>query len=252
MSILLQWSPPPTEVCLLDDEIHIWRAPLDLEPQLVHQLNTYLTSDELARAARFKFDQDRLRFIAARGILRVVLGTYLHQKPASLVFSYGPHGKPTLQPIDAHNTLHFNLSHSHGVALYAVAKTRVVGIDIEALRSKSDWEDIAQRFFSHGEYLEILAQPEAARFKAFFQCWTHKEAYIKARGLGMTIPLNSFEVSFTANSLNGLRSADSDRWSLRGLEPAPGYTGAVVGEGQNWHLQCWSWMGWQPGNPASR
>ena len=252
MSTSLQWSTPPTEICLLDDEIHIWRAPLDLEPQLVHQLNTYLASDEQARAARFKFDQDRRRFVAARGILRAVLGTYLHQKPASLMFSYGSHGKPTLQLDDAHGGLHFNLSHSHGVALYAVAKTREVGIDVEALRSKSDWEDIARRFFSHREYLEILAQPHEVRSDAFFQCWTRKEAYIKARGLGMTIPLNSFAVSLTSNSLHGLRSADSDRWSLRGVEPAPGYTGAVVGEGQNWHVQCWSWMGWQPGNPASR
>lgn len=250
MSTSLQWPPPPPEVCLLDDEIHIWRAPLDLEPKLVHQLNAYLAPDEQTRAARFKFDQDRLRFIAARGILRAILSIYLHQTAASLVFSYGPHGKPTLKPGDTHSPIHFNLSHSHGVALYAVTKTREVGIDIEALRAKADWEDIARRFFSHREYLDILAQPEGMRFNAFFQCWTRKEAYIKARGLGMTIPLNSFDVSFTANSLNGLRSTDSDRWSLRGLEPAPGYTGAVVGEGQSWRLRCWSWMGWQPGSPA--
>ncbi len=244
---LTHLSAPP----LPDDDVHVWRASLDIDSDLLHTLTTSLAPDEQTRAARFKFDRDRQRFIAARGILRTILGAYLSQQPAALSFSYGPHGKPSLNSNEEHRVMQFNISHSHGIALYAFANTREVGVDLEAVRPMADWEGIARRFFSPQEVTEILSWPQDFRQEAFFRCWTRKEAYLKARGSGMTLPLKSFNVKLSEDGSTALRSEDSHRWSLYGLTPASGYTGAVVGEGKNWRLRCWSWRGSDLGTSAS-
>ena len=243
MSTVSDWQTPSQLPQLLDADIHVWRASLNLDSDLLHRLETSLAPDEQARAARFKFDRDRHRFIAARGILREILGAYLSRQPASLSFSYGPHGKPALNPSDGGQVIQFNVSHSHGMALYAFANAREVGVDIEAVRPMADWEDIARRFFVPQEVTDILSWPKDLQQEAFFKCWTRKEAYLKARGAGMTLSLKSFSVSFSEAGADALRSDDSHRWSLYGLSPDQGYTGAVVGEGENWQLRCWSWMG---------
>lgn len=243
MNTVADWLPHANTPPLSDDEIHVWRASLDLDPDLLHTMHTSLAPDEQARAARFKFDQDRQRFIAARGILRLILGAYLSQEPAALSFSYGPQGKPSLNQSEEHRVIQFNVSHSHGMALYAFATTREVGVDIEAIRPMTDWEAIARRFFSPQEVTDILSWPQDLQQEAFFRYWTSKEAYLKARGLGMALSLKSFDVRLSEDGSNALQSEDSDRWTLRGLNPASGYTGAVVGEGKNWWLRCWSWNG---------
>ena len=241
MNTLSDWQTPSQFPPLPDNDVHVWRASLDLDSDLLHTMHTSLSPDEQARAARFKFDRDRQRFIAARGTLRKILGTYLSQEPATLSFSYGPHGKPGLKPHDNGRTIQFNVSHSHGMALYAFAATREVGVDIEAVRPMADWEDIARRFFSPQEVIDILAWPKDLQQEAFFRCWTGKEAYLKARGSGMTLSLKSFDVRLSEDGSHALRSDDSHRWTLCGLNPVSGYTGAVVGEGKDWQLRCWSW-----------
>lgn len=243
MNTISDWVTPPQTPPLSDDDIHVWRASLDLDSDLLHTMHTSLAPDEQARAARFKFDRDRQRFIAARGMLRAILGAYLSRQPASLSFTYGPHGKPSLNPHDNERTIQFNVSHSHGMALYAVATTREVGVDLEAVRPMADWEDIARRFFAPQEVTDILSWPKDLQQEAFFRCWTGKEAYLKARGSGMTLSLKSFDVRVAEDGPNALRSEDSHRWTLCGLSPASSYTGAVVGEGTNWRLRCWSWSG---------
>ena len=246
MNTVADWLPHSDTPPLSDDDVHVWRASLDLDPDLLHTMHTSLAPDEQARAARFKFDRDRHRFIAARGILRRILGAYLARQPASLSFTYGPHGKPALNPNDGGRMIQFNVSHAHGMALYAFANTREVGVDIEAVRPMADWEAIARRFFSPQEVTDILSRPKDLQQEAFFRCWTRKEAYLKARGSGMTLPLKSFVVRLSEDGSDALQSEDRDRWSLCGLNPAPGYAGAVVGEGKDWRLRCWSWSGPAP------
>ena len=195
--------------------------------------------DEKSRAARFRFARDRNHFIAARGILRELLGGYLHRSPAELEFDYGPSGKPALRTEGPSSPVRFNLSHSHGLAVYAFALGREVGIDLEPIRPDFAADDIAGRYFSTRELNELRALPPELRPEGFFLCWTRKEAYVKARGEGLQIPLDSFSVSLTPGEPEVLESADSSRWSLRSFEPAPRYVAAVVGEGQGWRLRHW-------------
>jgi 4'-phosphopantetheinyl transferase len=226
---------------LQENEIHLWRASLDCEAMVLRGLEAILAPEEKSRAAKFVFAGDRDHFIAARGILRELLGAYLHQVPAKVDIAYGAQGKPTLGGSSSDGALHFNLSHSHGMAVYAFSLGREVGIDLEAIRADFASHDIAKRFFSPEEVAELQSLPPELRPEGFFLCWTRKEAYIKARGEGLQIPLDSFRVSLTPSAPESLTSADSAGWSLRAFEPNEGYAGAVVGEGVGWKLRYWQW-----------
>ncbi len=138
------------------------------------------------------------------------------------------------------------MSHSHGVALYAVTRDREVGIDLEFIRRDLEVEQIAERFFSRRETATLRALPTALREYAFFLCWTRKEAYIKARGEGLSLPLDQFDVSLIPGEPAALLSTqpDSDealRWSLQELTLASGYVAALAVEGRGWSLSCWQW-----------
>jgi 4'-phosphopantetheinyl transferase len=158
-------------------------------------------------------------------------------------FTYGAAGKPALFLAGSEPSIHFNLSHSHGLAVYAFARRREVGIDVEAIRPKIARKEIADHSFSSRELAELQALPQELQDEGFFLCWTRKEAYIKARGSGMGIPLDSFEVSLTPGRPEELRSPDRHCWRLRSLEPAHGFVGAVVGEGTDWGMRLWDWNG---------
>ena len=235
------WSNPPDEPHLEKEYIHVWRAALDCEAVVLRHLETTLTRDEKSRAARFIFARDRNHFIAARGILRTILSAYLQRPASDVEFLYGPQNKPAIHSGSSEPPIHFNLSHSHGLAVYAIGQQREVGIDLEMIQPALAGDEIAERFFSSQELAEIHSLPPRLRADAFFLCWTRKEAYVKARGAGMGIPLDSFDVSLTPGKPTELRSTDSGRWSLRSLQPAYGYVGAVVGEGQGWGLRLWDW-----------
>jgi 4'-phosphopantetheinyl transferase len=209
-------------------------------------LEASLAPDEKIRAARFVFQRDRDHFIAARGILRILLGAYVHQPASTLNFTYGLDGKPALRVNEGEPSIHFNLSHSHGLAVYAISNHREVGIDVEAIRPGVAGEEIAGRFFSTSELAELHSLPREFRDEGFHLCWTRKEAYIKATGSGMRNPLNSFDVSLTPGQPELLRCTDSGRWTLRSFQPAPGYVGAVVGEGTDWRLRLWNWVDRRP------
>jgi len=243
------WSVPPQAPKLSNDEVHVWRAALDQTPSQVDSFLRTLAADERARAERFHFPRDREHFIAARGALRAILGLYLNRAPERVSFRYNSHGKPALALECGEEPIRFNMSHSHGVALYAITCDREVGIDLECMRSNLEVEQIAERFFSRHEVATLRALPAALRKYAFFLCWTRKEAYIKARGEGLSLPLDQFDVSLVPGEPAALLRTrpDSDealRWSLKELTLVPpGYAGALAVAGDGWSLASWEWPG---------
>ena len=215
----------------IGDEIHVWQATLDREEKVLGQLESTLSLEEKARADRFHFVNDRNRFVVARGLLRELLGLYLHQSPASLEFSCGKHGKPFLSGWNASSGLCFNLSHSAGLVVYAIAKERNLGIDVEHVRPESADEDIAKRFFSAREVSDLRTLPPEERVEGFFHCWTRKEAYLKATGLGLQIALDSFAVSLLPEKPAQFLDGVEPRWHLAAYHPAEGYVAAVAYDG---------------------
>ncbi len=213
-------------------QVHVFRCDLDLADLALERLETLLSEDELARADRFALPKVRRRFVAGRGLLRTLLGRYLAAGPATIAFSYGPQGKPALAGPQPGPELRFNLSHSAHMLICAVTRSGELGIDVERVRPAVEAQAIARRFFSARETAALLALPPASRPTAFFACWTRKEAYIKAKGGGLTIPLDSFDVSLAPGEPAALlRAAEPDetrRWVLQELAPAPGFVAALA------------------------
>jgi 4'-phosphopantetheinyl transferase len=212
----------------------------------VQSLRRTLTADETRRAERFYFQKDRDRFIVARGLLRSILSRYLNMEPSQLRFRYGAHGKPDLATASGGHKLRFNLSHSNGLALYAITRDREIGVDIEYIRADFPGLQVAEHFFSPREIATLRALPAARRHEAFFTFWTLKEAYIKARGQGLTLSLDQLDVSAALEGRAPLLSTNDDlqhfsHWSLQKLVPAPGYIAANAVEGHDWGLKCWQW-----------
>jgi 4'-phosphopantetheinyl transferase len=241
------WLLPPAGVALPDGDVHIWRASLRAAAPRVAALRRILSPDEVERAERFYFRRDREGFVVARGLLREILSLYLPGlKPDRLRFRYDRYGKPALEGENGAGGLHFNLSHSAGVALYAISRGGRVGVDVEEVRDVRDYELIAERHFAPDEISVLRALKHDARRESFFHCWARKEAYVKAVGEGLSLPLDQFAVSLPPEQPERLlhtkyAPAEAGRWSLRGLVPAPGYAGAVVVEGHARRLSCWQW-----------
>lgn len=216
----------------MGEEVHVWVVALDPPQQKVAGLEGLLSPDELERAYRFRFEKHRRRFIVGRGALRSILGAYLDAPPKDLTFRYGEKGKPALAE-DWSEDLSFNLSHSSELALYGFGQQIELGIDVERRRELPGAEDIAERFFSVPERLALREVPDASKSEAFFNCWTRKEAYIKATGDGLSMALDRFDVTLLPGEPARMLCADGDssaaaRWSMVHLEPAPGYVGALA------------------------
>jgi 4'-phosphopantetheinyl transferase len=240
------WLPQPEQVTLSHTDVHVWRATLDLSYQQQRALEQILSADEQARAARFHFPLLQSRCRASRGILRVLLGRYLHIAPNVLAFSYTRLGKPFLQTGAGYEAITFNVSHSGGIALYAVSNARSVGIDLEQICYDLDVTQLAAHFFSVQEQNELSALPVSQQVPAFFNGWTRKEAYLKARGVGLSLPLNQFSVplhSYGAIHTTGLHQGDDDaRWTLRAIQPGFNLAAALAVEGPlDWIMTCWQW-----------
>lgn len=208
----------------------------------VTQLYAILSADEQQRAQRFRFPKDQQAFTVARGGLRIVLSRYLQCPAAELRFTYNAYGKPAIaHPATA---LEFNVSHSRGLALYVITRDRAVGIDVEYIRTDFPTMEIAKSYFSAAEQAELRSLPPSLQPEGFFNAWTRKEAYIKAIGHGLSMPLAEFDVSLTPCKPANLLAvrvpgqAASD-WSLQHLAPAPGYVGAIAVAGHAWQLQRW-------------
>jgi len=242
------WPLPPATLVLSAGEVHVWCADLDQPSLGLPGLQESLDAEELARASRFRFERDRDRFIARRGLLRDLLGRYLVIPARQIRFTYNDFGKPELAVVSPavldQEALSFNLSHSAGLALYAFTRKSQVGVDIELVRSDFQHEQVAERFFSINERLALSSLPAQERAQAFFACWTRKEAYIKAHGEGLSLPLDQFDVSLAPGEPARLLAARGglegvEQWSLQHLTPALGYVGALAVRGLGWQLLCW-------------
>jgi 4'-phosphopantetheinyl transferase len=223
------WAQPPEILELLPDRADVWRIRVDLPVAIVNKLASTLSADEVRRADRFHFPADRQRYIAAHGGLRDILARYLGCESNGLRFSANDHGKPVLLS----QILEFNLSHSGDFALVAITQNRKIGIDVERIRSGMEFERIARRFFSPSEVSEWMALPPAQRQIAFFNCWARKEAYMKAHGLGLSLPLDSFDDSLGEPAI--LRTTrpnpgEAGCWILLSLDVDPAYTAAMAVE----------------------
>ena len=200
-------------------------------------LGATLSAEEQVRAARFQRPLDRSRYIAGRGQLRRLLGGYTGLTPEQLRFISGPKGKPELASECNPDSLQFNLAHSGGMALYAVAWRRRVGVDLERIRADVEIETLAARFFTPEEAESLRSLPASQRTGAFFTCWTRKEAYLKARGDGITFGLERFAVSLLPDAPPALLRApfdpaEVDRWTLHALDVGSDYAAALAVEGK--------------------
>jgi len=240
------WTLPPGDLLISPAEVHVWRVPLDSPDAVLQPLASTLSPEERARAEKFFFDRDRNAYITARGALRQLLARYLHRPPSELQFAYESRGKPFLANPSAGQPVNFNVAHSRNIALLAFSAGPSVGVDVEFIRTDIASEEIAVRYFAPQEVAELHALPPEQHPTAFFLGWTRKEAYVKALGDGLQIPLASFCVSLTPAQPAALESADSHRWTLRNLSPGPGYAGALIAEGKDWKLRCFDWQAPQP------
>ncbi|MGO8816582.1 MAG: 4'-phosphopantetheinyl transferase family protein [Terriglobia bacterium] len=241
-----EWQKAPKRATLGAGEVHVWRANLAVDPAALQALRGTLSGDEGARAERFYASADRDYYVAGRGILRALLAQYLETPAEALRFCTNAHGKPALPPSSGSLDLRFNLSHSDGHALFAFALGREVGVDLEYIHRSLPDRDLAERYFSPPEVAALRALPKSEQAEGFFHFWTRKEAYIKARGGGLSISLASFTVSLAPGGLDhlpitGHDDPDASRWTLRGIALGNGFIGAVAAEGADWSLVQWQW-----------
>jgi 4'-phosphopantetheinyl transferase len=230
----------PERLFLANREVHIWQLSLEQSPATMSRLSELLAADEKERARRFHFEADRRHFIAGRGWLRMLLARYLGIPPTEIEFTYSEYGKPQIGALnEPEPPLNFNLAHSKGVALYAFTRLGEIGVDIEYIRPEFPDEEIARRFFSASEVARLKDLPIATRPQAFFNCWTRKESFIKAKGLGLSLPLDQFDVTLDpAEPVALLRTSwdenEAAQWSLQTIETAPGYAAAVAVRAHDW------------------
>jgi 4'-phosphopantetheinyl transferase len=240
----LLWDTTSTAARLEPGVVHVWAARLD-EPSACGHVEL-LSRDEIARAERFHFARDRRRFVAARTLLRQIAGNYLSSDPADLRFVYGATGKPALaQP---ESPLRFNLSHSGEIALFAFAMGCELGVDVELERELPEAEGIAERYFSPAERAELRRLAPEERPSAFFRCWTRKEAFIKATGDGLSLPLDAFDVTAGPGKPARLLRVEGGtqtcrRFWLQDLEPAGGFAAALAVDGHPARIERWAWEG---------
>lgn len=240
------WCFPPKSFMLKTDEVHVWRVSLNLMKSWAINMQHILSIDERKRAERFYSQKDRENYIIVHIMLRTILSRYLNIEPVQVRFCYNSCGKPALVISSCQNIPRFNLTHSGGLVLYAITSNREIGIDLERVHPVADVEQIAEYFFSDKEKTAFRSLSTNLKYKAFFTCWTRKEAYIKARGEGLSMPLDQFDVSLVPGEPAILLSTRGNpqealRWSLQDLIPDHDYIAALAVEGHDWRLKCWQW-----------
>ncbi|HEX3470576.1 MAG TPA: 4'-phosphopantetheinyl transferase superfamily protein [Silvibacterium sp.] len=226
-------------------EVHIWR----LEPEPAVELSHYfhlLDRGEQDRAGRFRFQHLTRSFIVDHGRLRLILGAYTRSNPEDLVFSLNKFGKPRLEDLDS--GLRFNLSHTEGLTLLALCLDAEIGIDVEAVRPMEDWQEVARSHFSIRENDALKSTIRSDRQNAFFRCWTRKEAFLKANGHGLSMPLDSFAVSLAPEEFPALLDCawdphETSRWLLFSLELGQKFIGALAIENHEWKIRSFDWTG---------
>ncbi len=240
------WHLPDDRLTLSSQDVHVWRASLSVSETRLADFQATLADDERERAARVRNPLHGAHYTVGRGVLRMLLGRYLNRSPQDIRFAYSEYGKPFIAK--AIVTLRFNLSHSQDLALYAFTHQREIGVDIEYIRPVPSRDQIAEQFFSPNETRTLRALPATQQDLGFFHCWTRKEAYIKAHGEGLSLPLDQFDVSLIPGEpavlLETRVAADyAERWALCALQPGDDYRAALAVEGHDWTLSTWQWPG---------
>lgn len=238
------WQSPPNIILLKTNEIHIWRAFISSDQ--VENYKNLLTDEEMYRAGKYFFERDRQRYILSRGILKKLLSSYAKVKPENIQFIYNKYGKPYLNMPSRSVEIQFNISHSEDIILLAFTYGHKIGIDIEYQRAEFADMKIAEHFFSPAEISALAMLPDNMRKKAFFECWTRKEAFIKAKGQGLTIPLDGFEVSVMPDEPAQLLNIYDDpeevkRWMMMNIETGGNYCGALVTESDTYSVFFYDW-----------
>jgi 4'-phosphopantetheinyl transferase len=217
---------------LIPGSAHLWQRGLHASEDEIQACHELLLPEEHEKASRYRVERPRGDYILTRGTLRSLLSKYLHMNPKEITFRYTKYGKPFL----ANSDLYFNISHTDGLALLAFLRKREVGVDVERVRPQSDVLKIAERFFSERERRDLRSLTGEEVHAAFFRCWTRKEAYIKAVGEGLSLPLHQFDVSIEPDPKQALRATRPDtteakRWSIYNVSVPRGYAAALaIGE----------------------
>jgi 4'-phosphopantetheinyl transferase len=228
------------------DDVEVRIASLDCRQSELRRFESILGDDEINRANRFHFQKDRERFVAGRGLLRVILSSYVAVPPSEIFFTYGSHGKPGIRRQNGRPAVEFNLAHSGGTAIYAITRDRPVGIDIESVKHEFPIESVAERFFSELEVAALRSLPKHIQRIAFFKCWTRKEAFIKAIGDGLSCPLSDFDVSLTPGEPARLlhvrwASEEAHRWCMEDIDSVAGCAAAIVFSGPQCRMHVSQW-----------
>lgn len=238
------WQHPPRKLQLSPDYIDVWKAPLNLPPAQLDKYRAILSRDEQQRSDKFKSEKRRREFIIGRGLLRMLIGQCLEMDPSVIEFAYSEHQKPYLPVTALGIPVTFNLSHSHDLALVALALERRIGIDIEYLRPDVDFRKLAGRFFSEQESRSLQDYEGVRLAAAFFACWTRKEALLKAIGEGIAFGLADFSVSVNPqDQVVSLHThwdeAEAARWSIINFALERDYAAAVAASGTRYKVRRW-------------
>lgn len=228
----------------LDDRtVHIWGFSLEGSDTTMERFQAWLSPEERARAARFIHREDQNRFTLAHGGLRALLARYVALDPSVLRLQAGTTGKPTLMDLQNHpHPVRFNLSHSHGRMLVAVAQGQDVGVDLEQIRDKVEVVKLAERFYTPAEYQQVVSRtagPEQAR--QFYRYWVAKEALLKGQGVGL-LSLQQCEIHSAGALSQAMAKISPDSamqtgWTIQWLNCGSGWQGAVSACGNEWAVR---------------
>lgn len=237
---MTSWPSPAAKLPALEQSVHVWAVGLGDESVDLERAREVISLDERERAERFIFERDRRRYLVAHGALHAILSRYLKIDTAILRFNIGSNGKPKLPSTHAPSGVDFNLSHSNEMALLAVTHGREVGVDVEYVNEQFEFQEVAERFFTASEVAAMRSLPNELQRQAFFKCWTSKEAFLKAKGTGLSGKLDEVEISLTTERRVQIH-ASVPGWSLAELAPGSGYEGALVVEGPLMPVHCYLW-----------
>ncbi len=237
-SIGNQWHVPDYFPGIEPGVLHIWRSIYD--PSAATKEN-FLSQEEKARHDRFHFERDRRRFRFSHGLLRRLLAGYLNQQPHEIKFCYTQYGKPYIETSENQSGVEFNMSHSGDLVLVGITRSIPIGVDVEKIEPLPDMDQVAGRFFAKGEQKDLFSLSGSKKITAYYQCWTRKEAVIKASGEGLSMPLDSFRVSLLPEEpVRVINSSDEKPWTLFDLTPAGGYAAAAAAPVSNLQVCCFS------------
>ena len=227
------WQTAPDDLEISPHHVDIWLISTELGEEQVQVYRQFLTQAELARAQKFKPVSKYREYIVTRGLLRQALSRVSGLDMAGIDFDYGEHGKPCLGTGEPGETIAFNVSHSHGLALVALTLEGRLGVDLEKIRTEVEWRSLAQKYFSGAEARALDRYPQDSCMKAFFTCWTRKESFVKALGAGIAYGLKEFDVSIDPDEAYAAltirrREEDADQWLIKNI-PVPGnYVAALA------------------------